>query len=287
MPQKNKGARALSDAIFARGSRNFYTASIFFPPDIRRDITTLYAFVRTVDNFVDCIPQKLEKLNTFENNYYTALKSKNRKPTEYQQIITPFIELQQRFNFEQKWIDRFFYSMHLDIEKKRYTTIDEVCDYMFGSAEIVGLCILRIFKIGSTYDNEARHVGMAFQYINFIRDIDEDWKFGRTYLPLGNAPFSNLSAKAAYQYPEQFDQFIRRQIDIYFTWYDMGSHAIPNIPPRLQIAILTAGEIFHWIARRIYSRPKIVHKKRVNPPKIIIMYYGALHYLRVSWRRMH
>ena len=77
------------ESIFQRGSTTYYLSTILFPSKIRKDVTTLYCFVRVVDDFVDAVPQQLESFTNFKNEYYLALSGKNTSNT----IISNYIEL--------------------------------------------------------------------------------------------------------------------------------------------------------------------------------------------------
>jgi phytoene synthase len=131
------------DSIFKKGSTTFFYSSKFFPSDVKRDVTKLYAFVRTADDYVDSIPQQAEAFYSFKERYHAALEG---TPAD-DEVIDSFVELQQRMGFDQSWIDAFFDSMEMDISKEHYSTMEEVETYLYGSAEVVGLMMARIMRL--------------------------------------------------------------------------------------------------------------------------------------------
>ena len=167
--------------IFRNGSRTYYVSSRFFPKKVREDVFILYGFVRVADNYVDCIPQDADGFYSFRRAYETALTT-GELSGDY--IIDSFIDLQRRKNFDEAWTQAFLDSMQHDVVKSSCDTLDEVLTYIYGSAEVIGLFMSRIMNLDDTALPYARMLGRAMQYINFIRDINEDVSLRRRYLPL-------------------------------------------------------------------------------------------------------
>ncbi len=284
-PDKN-GLRNVR-AILAKSSRNFYLSSQLFPKLIRQNVTVLYAFVRTVDNLVDSVPQQLDRLDRFEDIYRSALNGQEvsgSDEAEFREIIALFVGLQGEYRFEQEWVDSFIHSMRLDISKHRYERLSETLEYIYGSAEIVGLCIMRMLDLPDErgINMPARMVGRAFQYINFLRDIHEDWGLGRTYLPMSECGLGDLSPESVRGQAGEYTDFVRRQLDRYFAWYREGSRMLVHTPFAVNAAVSTAGSIFCAIGRKIYQDPLLVYQKRIEIPKIMILAYGVWHFVRVG-----
>ncbi len=174
---------------FRRGSRTYFNSSRFFPEDVRTDVYTLYGFVRTADNFVDTVPQQRAEFENFVGRYEKSIRSGDASGDA---IIDSFVELARRKQFERSWIDAFLHSMELDLEKSRHVTLEESLEYIYGSAEVIGLFMVRILGLDERAGHAARMLGRAMQYINFIRDIDEDNRFGRIYLPISESDLESL-----------------------------------------------------------------------------------------------
>ena len=105
------------DLIFQKGVHLLQQHQTF-PKKNQKDVTTLYSFVRIADNYVDAVPQDLEGFTNFKNSYYSALKGEKTSNT----VIENFIELSNRMNFEQEWVDSFLESMKW-IHTNQNTTI--------------------------------------------------------------------------------------------------------------------------------------------------------------------
>jgi phytoene synthase len=91
-------------SIFKNGSKTFFTASLFFPKNIKKDVFVLYAFVRVADDLVDSIPQQSEEFHAFRNKYTKALGGTQANDT----VIDSFIAVKQKYNFPDEWVEGFF-----------------------------------------------------------------------------------------------------------------------------------------------------------------------------------
>ena len=173
---------------FKKGSNTYFNSSIFFPKEIREDVFILYAFVRKADNFVDAIPQQSKEFYAFKELYKKALKGQKTDDV----IIDSFVDLMKRKSFNQVWTESFFNSMELDLKKSKYRSMDELLEYIYGSAEVIGIMMAHIMGLNPKSHFYARMLGRAMQFINFIRDIKEDNELGRIYLPLADTSLKSL-----------------------------------------------------------------------------------------------
>lgn len=252
---------------FKRGSKTYFYSSIFFSKEARDDVFSLYSFVRKADNFVDVMPQQKEAFYRFKDAYYNALNGK----TTSEVIISSFVELMHRKSFQRAWIDAFFEAMETDLTKQRYETIEETLHYVYGSAEVIGLMMAKILDLDPQSYPCAQYLGRAMQYINFIRDIEEDLALGRTYLPLGDSPLERLDFDYVVKRQAAFCEFIRTHIGIYRQWQKEAEKGFSYIPRRCLIPIKTASDMYQWTAERIYRNPLIVFQKKIKPsiPRIV------------------
>ena len=252
------------DHIFREGSTTYYNSTKLFPKAIRKDVTTLYSFVRVADNYVDSVPQDVKGFNNFKAMYYSALKGEK---VGYS-VVTNFIELSKRMNFEEKWVDAFLESMEMDTRKSSYENLEELNKYLYGSAEVIGLMMNRVMNIGEEADDSAQYLGKAMQFINFIRDIDEDLDLNRTYFPkdsMAEFGLDNLTRGEARRKPEEFKAFIRSQIKVYFEWQIKAELGLRYIPKRMRVAVKTASDMYLWTATEIYKNPFIVYDTQIKP----------------------
>jgi len=118
----------------------------------------------------------------------------------------------------------------------------------------------------------ARHLGRAMQYINFIRDIEEDLALGRTYLPLGGSGLERLDRDYVMGRQDVFCAFIRDHIGLYRRWQQEAERGFAYIPRRCLIPIRTASDMYQWTAERINRDPLIVFQRKVKPaiPRIVV-----------------
>ncbi|MFO7676991.1 MAG: phytoene/squalene synthase family protein, partial [Thermoplasmatota archaeon] len=238
--------------------------SLFFPTTVKKDVFTLYGFVRKADNFVDSIPQNKNGFKRFKDAYYQALSGEKTDDI----VIDSFIALQRQKGFEQEWVDSFLTSMEMDFTKQKYETLNETLAYIYGSAEVIGLMMAKILRLPSESYPYAQNMGRSMQYINFIRDISEDINLGRCYLPsieMKKFGLHNLDYSYTMKNSEQFKEFIRYQLTRYCRWQSIAEQGYHFIPKRYLISIKTASEMYHWTAEQIYKNPFIVYEWKVKP----------------------
>jgi len=264
-------------SIFRKGSRTYFYSSLFFPTHIRREVFILYGFVRKTDNYVDIKPQNREGFYELKEKYYQAKEGKETGDI----IIDSFVRLAERKGFQYEWIEAFLHSMELDLTKKHYNTLDDVLEYIYGSAEVIGLMMAKIIGLPKESFTHAKYLGRAMQYINFIRDIDEDLDLGRVYFPqteIQQHGLENLTYEHVKQRPDQFSRFIKTQLERYCDWQKEAEEGYVFIPKRYLISIKTASEMYHWTAEQIMRHPFILYDMKVKPmiSKILLTVFSNL-----------
>jgi len=250
--------------IFKQGSKTYFYSSIFFPSIIRKDVFVLYAFVRKTDNLVDSTPQKIDEFYRFKDLYYKGIKGKKTGDI----VLDSFIDLQNRKDIKQEWADAFLNSMEKDIIKNSYENIEETIQYMYGSAEVVGLMMSKILDLDEKSFKYAKYLGRSMQYINFIRDILDDIKLGRRYLPsteLKKYGLKSLEYDYIIKNEKSFSNFIRAQINYYIKWLKKAEEGYKFIPKKFLIPIKTASEMYFWTAMKIYEQPMLVYDQKIKP----------------------
>jgi phytoene synthase len=267
--------------IFRRGSRTYFNSSRFFPPEVRRDVGTLYGFVRTADDFVDAQPQKREEFLGFRREFEAALRGEERGNP----IIRQFLDLMKRKRFAEDWVHAFLDSMQLDLEKSVYDTITETEHYIHGSAEVIGFMMASLMDLERESFPCAGMLGKAMQYINFIRDIQEDLELGRCYLPreeMVSQGLSSLKPEEAKRQAPAFRNFIRGQVKRYRGWQEEAERGFRFLPRAYLIPIKTASEMYAWTARRIEKDPLIVYRRKVKPSRARIVSAGIRNRLQAK-----
>ena len=173
--------------ITKKYSTSFSIAVRLLAPDIRQAIYNIYGFVRVADEIVDSFEgyPKEELLNRFEGEYQYAIET----GISTNPVINAFQKTVKEYNIEAKLVESFLKSMRADLNKQVYENQEEIDEYIYGSADVVGLMCLKVFVNGDTkeYDrlkDAAISLGSAFQKVNFLRDLKQDYAhLNRTYFP--------------------------------------------------------------------------------------------------------
>lgn len=163
-------SRACSKAVTHHYSTSFSTATRMLAPSIRKDIYNIYGFVRLADEIVDTFHDynKEQLFNDFETDLYKAVENK----ISLNPILNAFQETVHKYNIDEALYSSFMKSMRLDLHKSDYLSVTEYKEYIYGSADVVGLMCLKVFVKGDNekYENlkqSAMRLGSAFQKVNF------------------------------------------------------------------------------------------------------------------------
>jgi phytoene synthase len=267
--------------IFRRGSTTYFTSTLFFPKAVREDIFVLYSFVRTADNFVDAVPQQAEEFAAFCEAYRKSLAGEPAGDV----VIDRFVDLVHRIGIDPAWVEAFLFSMARDLTKSSYATMADLDVYLYGSSEVIGLMMARVMDLPEESYPAARALGKAMQFINFIRDIDEDLGLGRIYFPredLAAFGLAGLDAAEARARPGAFSRFVGFEIDRYLAWQRQAEAGFSYIPSRLRIAVRTASDMYRWTAAEIRRNPLVVYERKVKPSRGRIVARGFASALAAS-----
>ena len=180
-------SKECSKAVTNAYSTSFSLATKMLSDTIRQDIYNIYGFVRFADEIVDTFHDydKEKLFKNFENDLEVALVDK----ISLNPILNAFQETYHRYGIDKHLVNSFMNSMRQDLHKKDYLTEQEYKDYIYGSADVVGLMCLKVFVKGNAERYEdlkdsAMSLGSAFQKVNFLRDLKTDHEdLSRTYFP--------------------------------------------------------------------------------------------------------
>ncbi len=253
--------------IFKQGSKTYFYSSIFFPKKIRNYVFQLYAFVRKADDFVDAIPQDIDKFNKLTDQYYKSLKGSNTTDI----VVSNFISLKKNINYPDDWVDAFLKSMKMDLTKNNYIHFDETLKYIYGSAEVIGLMMAKILNLVPESYKYAQMQGRSMQLINFIRDIQEDLDMNRIYLPL-TSDLKKMTKENVTKNKNTFRRWMQRYIDLYKQYQTEAEQGYKYIRKRYLIPIKTASDMYNWTIKVIEKNPLIVFNKKVKPSIVRIVF---------------
>ncbi|PQJ82083.1 phytoene/squalene synthase family protein [Polaribacter glomeratus] len=168
-------------------STSFSLAVNMLSTKIRKDIYNIYGFVRFADEIVDTFHDydKQQLMEHFESDYYLSKKL----GISLNPILNSFQQTVSRYNIPDTMVQAFLKSMKADLYKTEYDTQAEYDEYIYGSADVVGLMCLKVFVDGDDAKYEelkdaAMRLGSAFQKVNFLRDLKDDYEvLNRSYFP--------------------------------------------------------------------------------------------------------
>ena len=167
--------------------KTYYLATLLLPKNKRPFVHALYGFARYADEIVDdlaselSIEEKAEALSTWGDGVLSDLK----KGTSDDHVGRALIDTVKRFDIPHEHFEAFLHSMTMDLTVQEYETYEDLLEYVYGSAPVIGLEMVPI--LGPLHNDAfeaAKKLGIAFQLANFIRDVDEDLDRGRVYLPV-------------------------------------------------------------------------------------------------------
>ncbi len=263
--------------ILNSGNATYYWSSRFFPKGVRDDVFKLYSFVRTVDDFVDQMPSDVKKFEYIEKRWKTIKKevakgvvSAPLDDSASERALANIAYIVHRHNCDPAWVDAFLKSMRWDVQKHQYRSLKDTLEYIYGSAEVIGLFMARILNLPEESLESVRLQGRAMQYINFLRDITDDNKLGRCYFPLNDIKvygLKNLSEEEARAKPKMFTDFMHAQLLRYAEWQTDANKGFVYIPKRMSIPLHTAVDMYNWTALQFKKDPLIVFEKKVKPRK--------------------
>ncbi|MDG1226388.1 MAG: phytoene/squalene synthase family protein [Polaribacter sp.] len=176
-----------SKLVTKRYSTSFSLAVKMLSTNIRTDIYNIYGFVRFADEIVDTFHEydKEQLLVNFEKDYYLS----KELGISLNPILNSFQQTVSKYNIPDEMVQAFLKSMKADLFKTEYQTKAEYDEYIYGSADVVGLMCLKVFVNGNNEMYEelkdaAMRLGSAFQKVNFLRDLKDDFELlNRSYFP--------------------------------------------------------------------------------------------------------
>ncbi|MFY0714870.1 phytoene/squalene synthase family protein [Seonamhaeicola sp. NFXS20] len=244
-------------------STSFSLATKMLSNSIRSDIYNIYGFVRLADEIVDSFHgyKKEELFKKLTNDLESSLNEK----ISLNPILNAFQYTYHKYNIDKHLVDAFMKSMRMDLYKKNYLTTAEYEEYIYGSADVVGLMCLKVFVKGDNnkYDSlkdSAMSLGSAFQKVNFLRDLKADYNdLNRSYFP--NTDLNNLS--------EASKQEIIDDIESDFS---KGLNGIKRLPLEAKFGVFMAYRYYRQLLKKLKRTPALHIKNtriRVSNPKKI------------------
>ncbi len=235
-----------------QSSSSFTLSFIFLPKTQRQAMIALYAFCREVDDVVDeCTDFNVAqiKLNWWKNEITNLYANTPQHPVT--KALQPFIA---PFNLAQEHFLEIIDGMEMDLKFNRYEDFKQLQLYCYRVASVVGLLSAQIFGFKNRRTLKYAHdLGMAFQLTNIIRDVGEDARRGRIYLPLDELKKANVSEEDILQSreTEQVKALMEFQIARAENYYDKALRELPAEDAKQQRAGLMMAAIYRTLLREI------------------------------------
>ena len=167
--------------------KTYYLATLLLPKSRRPYVHALYGFARYADEIVDDLASTLsaqEKADAL-GNWSSGVLADLKAGTSTDHIGRALVDTARKFNIPHQHFVDFLHSMEMDLTITQYQTYEDLLEYVYGSAAVIGLEMVPILGYSDQRAFEsAKKLGIAFQLANFIRDVAEDLDRGRIYLPL-------------------------------------------------------------------------------------------------------
>lgn len=232
---------------------------------IRQDVYNIYGFVRVADEIVDSFHDfpREDIFDRFEEDFELSLKM----GVSANPVINAFINTLFKYNISISLVEAFMKSMRADISKSVYHNKKEIDEYIYGSADVVGLMCLKIFVMGdeaqyNELKGSAIKLGSAFQKVNFLRDLRQDYEeLDRTYFP-------NVD-------PANFTDSDKKQIvQEILNDFKLAKVGMLKLPKQSRLGVYLAYKYYTHLLKKIINTPAISLKEnriRVSNPKKIFL----------------
>ena len=247
-----------SKSVTESYSTSFSLATRMLSPSIRQDIYNIYGFVRFADEIVDSFHDynKEELLDNFEKELRYSITNK----ISLNPILNSFQKTLLKYEIDIELVNSFLKSMRWDLDKKVYLNKQEFDEYIYGSADVVGLMCLKVFVSGdqdkfNQLKPYAMSLGSAFQKVNFLRDLKADHEsLNRSYFP-------NLNID---KFDEKSKQFILNEIDRDFSNALKG---ILLLPSSARFGVYTAYKYYLKLLNKLRKTdPLKIKNSRIRVP---------------------
>ena len=253
----NEVSESCSRITTKRYSTSFASAINLLHKDLRQPIYNIYGFVRFADEIVDTFHDhnKEQLLSEFKKETYYAIE----RGISLNPILNSFQKTVSQFDIDHELIDVFLQSMEMDLSKQYYNK-DEYEEYIYGSAEAVGLMCLTVFCNGNKelfkeLKASAQSLGAAFQKVNFLRDVKADYNgLSRMYFP--GCDFNNFTARQKQEIEEDI------QADFHNAY-----QGIVQLPLKARFGVYVAYKYYLSLFKKIKKlQPSLILESRIRIP---------------------
>ncbi|MYM35151.1 presqualene diphosphate synthase HpnD [Duganella sp. FT94W] len=265
----------------AQSGSSFYYSFLFLPPERRRAITALYAFCREVDDTVDdCTDESVARIKLAWwrkeiNNMYAGAQT---HPVTL--ALQPHI---QPYNLKEEHLQAIIDGMEMDLNQTRYLDYAALNKYCWHVASVVGILSASIFGVSNPQTLQfAEKLGLAFQLTNIIRDVGEDARKGRIYLPINELQQFNVTAADILnaKHTDKFEKLMAFQIARAQQAYDAAFALLPKEDRRAQRPGLMMAAIYRTLLTEVEADGYHVLQQRISLTPIRKLWLAWKTYIR-------
>tara|TARA_B100000287_G_scaffold435611_1_gene504910 strand:- start:4158 stop:5006 length:849 start_codon:yes stop_codon:yes gene_type:complete len=244
----DKVSEDCSKIVIKEYSTSFYRATKLLSKSIRKDIFNIYGFVRFADEIVDAFHEypKKQLLDQFENELWLSIENR----ISLNPILNSFQHTVNNYNIDVNLIKSFMKSMRMDLDIRRYSNREDYKEYIYGSADVVGLMCLKVFVSGSAKEyNElkpyAMSLGSAFQKVNFLRDLKSDSEIlNRVYFP--NIDMDNFNETSKNKIIAEIEKD-----------FEHALKGIVKLPKKARFGVYIAYRYYNKLLKKLKNTPSI------------------------------
>jgi len=266
----------------AQHGKTYYLATLLLPPAKRPYVHALYGFARYADEIVDDLSSTLtdQEKSDWLGTWGDAFLADIGRGSSDDPVCRAVVDTVQRWEIPTEHFEAFLHSMRMDLTVTEYPTYDELYEYVYGSAAVIGLQMVPILEPNTP--EGAMDLGVAFQLANFIRDVNEDLDRGRVYLPLDELARFDVTREVLERRvaTPQVKAALRHQIDRVKRLEERSRPGVEMLHPSSRDCIEAARVLYCGIADQVVAINYEVFKKRAKVPlvKRLTVAYPA-------WRR--
>jgi phytoene synthase len=259
--------------LHARHGRTYYLATLLLPRWKRRHVHALYGFTRYADEIVDDLastldpPAQAAALRSWGERFFAGLHG---APVD-DPVLPAVLHTVRAFDLEVGDFEKFLASMAADLDTGSYRTYEDLCGYMEGSAAVIGTMMTPILEPSdpARAREHARQLGLAFQLTNFLRDIGEDLRRGRVYLPTADLERFGVTRAdlAATTASPAVRALLAFEIDRARAHYAAAEPGIDLLAPSSRPCIRVAFDLYGGILDEVEQAGYQVLDRRVRVPR--------------------
>jgi phytoene synthase len=253
-----------AERITASHSKSFHFASGLLPEEKRSAVRALYAFCRTVDDIVDEV--ELKKDRDFELDYWRNVVQ-TASPSTDDMVALAWADTLARYHIPRHYALQLIDGVARDLSQSRYQTFEDLATYCYGVASTVGLMSMYIvgFKSSDAVPYAIK-LGVALQMTNILRDVGEDYRNGRLYLPREELVTYGIREEdiAAGRVTDNWRQFMKFQIERTRQLYEESWAGVKMLEREGQLAIGAASVFYQGILDDIEKHDYDVFSRRAS-----------------------